>query len=467
MYTVGPEYMHAEARKSPSLDGVVHRTETGKEARIPVVLTPVEKFISSRIVQVFGQNVCGFDLLRSEGKSYVCDVNGWSFVKDNAKYFEDCAIILKRMILLRLAPHLMGEELRNERKNMMNIVMNEFRPAESSATADEYELRSVVAVYRHGERTPKQKMKMKVREPAFLALFNGKAKEVKLKNSLELERLLDVTNSILAEGGCKGCESMIKLLQLKSVLEISGHFEGLNRKVQLKPIEVQEGEVRSALMIVKWGGELTMDGEADSEVLGQGFRLLYPDEKEGLLRLHSTYRHDLKTYSSDEGRCQKTASSFLRGFLSLEGDLAPILASLVNRTAKAQTMLDCSDEQNHNKLQKAVKEELSKMMNSREPLPEPLDELLGHSVRGRLEFMHRECGKLLVLMEEKLNIREHNYYINPKDINDRKSLRDLDDQREVVPYGRESFLLMYKRWRKLAIDFYLEKEDRYDVSKIS
>ncbi|KAG5384215.1 hypothetical protein IGI04_035685 [Brassica rapa subsp. trilocularis] len=75
-------------------------------------------------------------------------------------------------------------------------------------------------------------------------------------------------------------------------------------------------------MILKYGGVLTHAGRKHAEELGRFFRYnMYLGERTGLLRLHSTYHHDLKIYSSDEGRVQMSAAAFAKGMLDLEGQL--------------------------------------------------------------------------------------------------------------------------------------------------
>ena len=64
-------------------------------------------------------------------------------------------------------------------------------------------------------------------------------------------------------------------------------------------------EISELQVIVKWGGVLTSLGADQAKSLGHQMRSTsYPGASLGFLRLHSTYRHDLKIYMSDEGRVQ-------------------------------------------------------------------------------------------------------------------------------------------------------------------
>lgn len=62
---------------------------------------------------------------------------------------------------------------------------------------------------------------------------------VKLKRPKQLQEILDIARFLLSEIQTKSADSEVeekqgKLEQLKSVLEMYGHFSGINRKVQMK-----------------------------------------------------------------------------------------------------------------------------------------------------------------------------------------------------------------------------------------
>ncbi|XP_038157215.1 inositol hexakisphosphate and diphosphoinositol-pentakisphosphate kinase 1 isoform X5 [Cyprinodon tularosa] len=475
VYTVGPDYAHAEARKSPALDGKVERDSEGKEIRYPVMLTAMEKLVARKVCLAFKQTVCGFDLLRANGHSYVCDVNGFSFVKNSMKYYDDCAKVLGNMVMRELAPQL---------HIPWSIPMEaEDIPIVPTTSGTMMELRCVIAIIRHGDRTPKQKMKMEVRHPLFFELFKKyggyKKGKLKLKKPKQLQEVLDIARLLLVELGqhndCEIEEKKSKLEQLKTVLEMYGHFSGINRKVQLtylrngQPKASSEEEDckkdgPSLQLVLKWGGELTPAGRVQAEELGRAFRCMYPGGQGdfagfpgcGLLRLHSTYRHDLKIYASDEGRVQMTAAAFAKGLLALEGELTPILVQMV-KSANMNGLLD-SDSDSLTDCQQKVKARLHEIMQSdHEFTQEDYQKLAPTGSPSLVNSMKvienpvKTCDKVYALIQSLTS-------------QIRKRLEDPKSA-DLQLYHSETLELMLQRWSKLERDFRM-KNGRYDISKI-
>uniref|UniRef100_A0A3B4AAZ0 Inositol hexakisphosphate and diphosphoinositol-pentakisphosphate kinase n=1 Tax=Periophthalmus magnuspinnatus TaxID=409849 RepID=A0A3B4AAZ0_9GOBI len=475
VYTVGPDYAHAEARKSPALDGKVERDSEGKEVRYPVMLSAMEKLVARKVCLAFKQTVCGFDLLRANGHSYVCDVNGFSFVKNSMKYYDDCAKILGNLVMRELAPQFqIPWSIPTEAEDI---------PIVPTTSGTMMELRCVIAVIRHGDRTPKQKMKMEVRNPMFFDLFEKyggyKTGKLKLKKPKQLQEVLDITRQLLADLGalvdCEIEEKKSKLEQLKTVLEMYGHFSGINRKVQLTYLphgqpktSSEEEDTRkegpSLLLVLKWGGELTPAGRVQAEELGRAFRCMYPGGQGdyagfpgcGLLRLHSTYRHDLKIYASDEGRVQMTAAAFAKGLLALEGELTPILVQMV-KSANMNGLLD-NDCDSLSGCQHRVKARLHEILQrDRGFTEEDYDRLAPTNSASLLNSMK--------LVENPVQTCDRVYALIQSLTAQIRTRMEDPTSADLQLYHSESLELMLQRWSKLERDFRM-KNGRYDISKI-
>ncbi|XP_064786529.1 inositol hexakisphosphate and diphosphoinositol-pentakisphosphate kinase 1-like isoform X5 [Oncorhynchus masou masou] len=384
VYTVGPDYAHAEARKSPALDGKVERDSEGKEIRYPVMLTAMEKLVARKVCLAFKQTVCGFDLLRANGHSFVCDVNGFSFVKNSMKYYDDCAKVLGNMVMRELAPQ-------------FHIPWS---------------------------------IPMEAEDIPIVPTTSG---------------------------------------------TMYGHFSGINRKVQLTYLpngqpkassEEEEGpkEGPSLLLVLKWGGELTPAGRVQAEELGRAFRCMYPGGQGdyagfpgcGLLRLHSTYRHDLKIYASDEGRVQMTAAAFAKGLLALEGELTPILVQMV-KSANMNGMLD-SDSESLTDCQQRVKARLHEIMQKDQDFTEADYQKLAPTGSPSLVNSMKIIGNPVRTCDQVYALIQRLTSQIRKRLEDPKSA-------DLQLYHSETLELMLQRWSKLERDF-RNKSGRYDISKI-
>ena len=117
------------------------------------------------------------------------------------------------------------------------------------------ELLCVVAFIRHGDRTPKQKLKFTTSEPSLLEMITEDgalpSDERKIKTTVQMERLLsrieEIVSRLQAKAHADGCADesenvdslYAKFAAVRQVL--TAHpFHGINRKVQIKPTAWQK-----------------------------------------------------------------------------------------------------------------------------------------------------------------------------------------------------------------------------------
>ena len=149
--------------------------------------------------------------------------------------------------------------------------MNQKKKSTGQPGFHQEELRCVIAVIRHGDRTPKQKLKVNMGEPLILDYFHkhckNPRKDLKVKDKAPMIEFLDTVKTMIAEKDADGKakrktktkeRSLINkekdmLYQLRHMRDILERWKisGLNRKLQMKPKKTIEVEDKNGQKVWK------------------------------------------------------------------------------------------------------------------------------------------------------------------------------------------------------------------------
>ncbi|KAH7105455.1 histidine phosphatase superfamily-domain-containing protein [Auriculariales sp. MPI-PUGE-AT-0066] len=472
VYTIGETFTHAETRKSPVVDGVVRRNTEGKEVRYLTQLSDEEKAYAARICQGFGQRICGFDVVRTAGSehSMVIDVNGWSFVKGNEAYYDKAADYLASLCFqargARAEPEAAAVEPEESTWKLKANVTGKSVYAGYDMQTDGS------AVFRHADRTPKQKLKYNfpVAEPwtqPFVRILNGEREEIILREREQLQRIVDAVEESKSLGATG--EDLGKLQQLSTALFNKIDLPGT--KAQLKPAykRVQGMAARQLVklqLVFKWGGEFTHAARYQSRDLGENM-------KKDISIMNKDVLNNVKIYTSSERRVTASAEIFAAALMETKssrsartsevlsgpstGASSPISISGFNvqiaAAPKVQLIIrkDLLDDSNAAKdLTDEVKKRLKILLRPGESERRP--ELAWPKDEKEPAEVVKEVIELLRSFRE---IMHRNY-----------ERMDAEASHERWCCDDEPFLFR-ERWEKLFEEFCDVKQEKFDPSRVS
>ncbi|EJD53513.1 hypothetical protein AURDEDRAFT_110346 [Auricularia subglabra TFB-10046 SS5] len=455
VYTIGSKFTHAETRKSPVVDGVVRRNTEGKEIRFITNLNDEEKTYAAKICQAFGQRICGFDVLRTAGgsKSMVIDVNGWSFVKGNEQYYDKAAEILAQLCF----------QVRNAKVPPATIV-------EEST----WKLKANVTVFRHADRTPKQKLKYNfpVAEQwtqPFVRILNGEREEIILRERAQLQRIAEAVEEA-KELGASG-EDLAKLSQLSTALFNKIDLPGT--KAQLKPAYKRSpgGGTRQLVklqLVFKWGGEFTHAARYQSRDLGENM-------KKDISIMNRNVLNNVKIYTSSERRVTASAEIFAAALMETNssGSRSSRASDMMSNGTAGSSPASMSGfvrppvepQQVHLIIRKDLLDDSNAAKDLMDDVKKRLKILLrpGESEkRPELTWpksMKKEpvevVKEVIELLRSFRDIMRHNY--ETRDVNEIQQRWCCDDE----PF------LFRERWEKLFEEFCDVKQEKFDPSRVS